>query len=125
MIPATIQEYFLPENKKVYILLECINQVDNRIEFRLFRVLFWKIYAVSNEVSAFISSDKYAGNVISTFELNKQYMKVIQHQIFTELSDDFMKYKVSELAIEYKELPVDLYYYMDDICYAYSVVEKE
>ena len=122
---TSIQEYFLPENKKVYILLECINQVDNRIEFRLFRVLFWKIYAISNEVSAFISSDKYAGNVILASELNKQYMKVIQHGIFTDLSDDFMKYKVSELAIEYKELPVDLYYYMDDICYAHFIYEKE
>lgn len=122
---TSIQEYFLPENKKVYILLECINQVDNRIEFRLFRVLFWKIYAISNEASAFISSDKYAGNVISTIELNKDYMKVIQHGIFTEMSDDFMKYKISELAVQYENLSVDLYYYMDDICYSYSVYEKE
>lgn len=119
-MPTLIPEYFLPENKKVYVLLELIDQVNNRIEFRLFRVLFWKIYAISNEVVPFIASEKYACNLISPSELRKDYMHMVQHGIFTELSDDFMQYKVAELAVEYKNLPVDLYYYMDDICYAYS-----
>jgi len=114
---------FIPENKKVYILLELIDQINNRIEFRLFRILFWKIYAISNEVVPFITSDKYPGNVIYASELKKNYMHMVQHEIFIEASDDYMQYKVAELAVEYKNLPVDLYYYMDDICYAYSIQE--
>ncbi|RTL00246.1 MAG: hypothetical protein EKK57_07540 [Proteobacteria bacterium] len=115
----------IPENKKVYILLELIDQINNRIEFRLFRVLFWKINAISNEVVPFIASEKYADNLIIPSELRKDYMHMIQHGIFTEVSDNHMQYKVAELAVEYKNLPVDLYYYMDDICYAYNIQETE
>lgn len=124
-MPTLIPEYFLPENKKVYILLECIDQVNNRIEFRLFKVLFWKIYAISNEVVPFIASDKYPGNVIFASEIAKEYMHVVKHDIFVDVSDNYMQYKIAELAVQYKNLPVDLYYYMDDICYAYSVQETE
>jgi hypothetical protein len=120
-----MEEYFVPENKKVYILLELIDQINNRIEFRLFRVLFWKINAISNEVVPFIASEKYADNLIIPSELRKDYMHMIQHGIFTEVSDNYMQYKVAELAVEYKNLPVDLYYYMDDICYAHRIHETE
>lgn len=120
-----MEEYFVPENKRVYILLELINQVNNRIEFRLFRVLFWKIYAISNEVVPFIASDKYPGVPILFTELYKEYMQIVKHDIFVDVSDNYMQYKIAELAFQYKNLPVDLYYYMDDICYAYSVQETE
>ena len=120
-----MQEYFLPENKKVYILLELIDQINNRIEFRLFRILFWKIYAVTNQVVPFIASEKYAGNLIIPSELRKDYMHMVNHGIFTDMSDNYMQYKIAELAVEYKSLPVDLYYYIDDICYAYNIQETE
>ena len=120
-----MQEYFLPENKKVYILLELIDQINNRIEFRLFRILFWKIYAVTNQVVPFIASEKYAGNLIIPSELRKDYMHMVNHGIFTDMSDNYMQYKIAELAVVYKNLPVDLYYYMDDYCYAYNIQETE
>jgi len=52
-------------------------------------------------------------------------MHVVKHDIFVDVSDNYMQYKIAELAAQYENLPVDLYYYMDDICYAYSVQETE
>ena len=120
-----MQEYFIPENKKVYILLELIDQINNRIEFRLFRILFWKIYAVTNQVVPFIASEKYAGNLIIPSELRKDYMHMVQHEIFIEVSDNYMQYKISELAYEYKNLPVSIYQYIDDVLFAYRTHETE
>lgn len=120
-----MEEYFVPENKKVYILLELIDQINNRIEFRLFRVLFWKINAISNEVVPFIASEKYVGNLITPSELKKYYMHMVQHEIFIEVSDNYMQYKISELAYEYKNLPVSIYQYIDDVCFAHRIHETE
>ena len=120
-----MEEYFVPENKRVYILLELINQVNNRIEFRLFRVLFWKIYAVTNQVVPFIASEKYASNLIVPSELIKDYMHMVNHGIFTDMSDDYMQYKIAELAYEYKNLPVSIYQYIDDVCFAHRIHETE